>query len=56
MGGGVADHILDQCPDGLSHVIEMLGDPDAGIAVIEVQCSVLILHIEGGNLVRLSAL
>ena len=35
MGSGIADYILNQCPNGLSLVIEMLSDPDTGIAVVE---------------------
>ena len=55
MGGGVTDHILDQRPNGLAPVIEMFSDPDAGIAIVEVQRSVLVLHIKGGNFIRFGA-
>ena len=43
------DHIFKQRSDGLSFVVEMLSDPDTGVAVIEVQRSVLVLHIEVGD-------
>ena len=45
LGSRIADHIFKQRPNGLSPVIEMPGNPDTSVAMVEVQCSILVLHI-----------
>ena len=47
LGGGVANHILNQRPNGFSIIVEMLGDPDTGVTIVEVR---MMDEIEAGNI------